>query len=49
MKEQVKKLNDISVPAMYLGNKDDVTYDKIIAHKRKFGSLAQAFQDGLML
>ena len=25
MKEQVKKLDDISVPAIYLGDKDDVT------------------------
>ena len=36
MKEQVKKLDDIFVPAIYLGNKDDVTYDKIMAHNCKF-------------
>ena len=36
MKEQVKKLDDISVPAIYLGDKDDVTYDKIMTNNCKF-------------
>ena len=35
MKEQVKKLNEISVPAIYLGDEEDVTCDKLIATKCK--------------